>query len=169
VLPALDPSDIVSPDPMGEAVQHETFMRLALEEAAKALQRGEVPVGAVLARGEEVVGRGFNQPIQTVDPTGHAEIVALRTGARSLANYRLTGTRLYVTLEPCLMCVGAVLNARVSTLIYGAPEPKWGSVRSLLDIDSLATNHRVQVVAGVLEEECRRIVVDFFKIRRERG
>jgi tRNA(Arg) A34 adenosine deaminase TadA len=154
---------------MSDPVQHEAFMHLALEEAAKALQRGEVPVGAVLVRGEEVVGRGFNQPIQAADPTAHAEIVALRAGARTLDNYRLTGTRLYVTLEPCLMCVGALLNARVSTLIYGAPEPKWGGVRSLLDIDSLTTNHRVEVVAGVLEEECRRIVVDFFKVRREQG
>jgi len=154
---------------MSDPVQHEVFMRLALEEATKALQRAEVPVGAVLVRGEEVVGSGFNQPIQAVDPTAHAEIVALRAGARALGNYRLTGTRLYVTLEPCLMCVGALLNARVSTLIYGAPEPKWGSVRSLLDIDSLATNHHVEVVAGILEAECRRIVVDFFKIRREQG
>jgi tRNA(adenine34) deaminase len=169
VLLARNASGIVAPRPMTQPVQHEVFMRLALEEAAKALQRGEVPVGAVLVRGEEVVGRGFNQPIQAVDPTAHAEIVALRAGAHSLGNYRLTGTRLYVTLEPCLMCVGALLNARVSTVIYGAPEPKWGSVHSLLDIDTLATNHRVEVVTGVLEEECRRIVVDFFKIRREQG
>lgn len=144
-------------------------MRLALGEAAKALHLGEVPVGAVLVRGEEVVGSGFNQPIHAVDPTSHAEIVALRAGARSLGNYRLTGTRLYVTLEPCMMCVGALLNARVSTLVYGAPEPKWGSVRSLLDVSTLAVNHRFDVVAGILEEECRQIVVDFFKIRRERG
>jgi tRNA(adenine34) deaminase len=169
VLLARNTSGIVSPRPMSDPVQHEVFMRLALEEATKALQRAEVPVGAVLVRGEEVVGSGFNQPIQAVDPTAHAEIVALRAGARALGNYRLTGTRLYVTLEPCLMCVGALLNARVSTLIYGAPEPKWGSVRSLLDIGTLATNHHVEVVAGILEAECRRIVVDFFKIRREQG
>jgi tRNA(adenine34) deaminase len=169
VLPALDPSDIVSPEPMEGTVQHETFMRLALEEATKALQQGEVPVGAVLVRGEEVVARGFNQPIRAVDPTGHAEIVALRAAATTLANYRLTGTTLYVTLEPCLMCVGALVNARVSSLVYGAAEPKWGSVRSLVDVNTLSVNHRFEVVAGVLEEACRRIVVDFFKIRRERG
>lgn len=144
-------------------------MRLALEEAAKALQAGEVPVGAVLVRGDEVVARGFNQPIQAVDPTAHAELVALRAAARALGNYRLTGTTLYATLEPCLMCVGALVNARVSSLVYGAAEPKWGSVRSLLDVGTLAVNHRFDVVAGVLEEECRQIVVDFFKIRRERG
>ena len=144
-------------------------MRLALEEARKALHLGEVPVGAVLVRGEDVVGAGFNQPIHTVDPTGHAEIVALRAGAQSLGNYRLTGTSLYVTLEPCLMCVGALVNARVSSLIYGAAEPKWGSVRSLIDVDTLGLNHRFQVVTGILEEECRQIVVDFFKFRRERG
>ncbi len=169
MLPAPDPSDIVSPEPMGEAVQHERFMRLALEEATKALQQEEVPVGAVLVRGEEVLASAFNQPIRTADPTAHAEILALRAAATAQANYRLTGTTLYVTLEPCLMCVGALVNARVSSLVYGAAEPKWGSVRSLLDVNTLAVNHRFDVVAGVLEEECRRIVVDFFKIRRERG
>jgi tRNA(Arg) A34 adenosine deaminase TadA len=169
VLPAPDPSDIVSPELMREPAQHETFMRLALEEATKALQQGEVPVGAVLVRGEEVLASAFNQPIRTVDPTGHAEMIALRAAAKALGNYRLTGTTLYVTLEPCLMCVGALVNARVSSLVYGAAEPKWGSVRSLLDVSSLAVNHRFDVVAGVLEEECRRLVVDFFKVRRERG
>jgi tRNA(adenine34) deaminase len=154
---------------MEEQRQHETFMRLALAEAANALQQGEVPVGAVLVRGEEVLASAFNQPIRTADPTGHAEMIALRAAAKALGNYRLTGTTLYVTLEPCLMCVGALVNARVSSLVYGAAEPKWGSVRSLLDVSSLALNHRFDVVAGVLEEECRRIVVDFFKIRRERG
>lgn len=144
-------------------------MRLALEEAAKALQLGEVPVGAVLVRGQEVVATAFNQPIQAVDPTAHAEMVALRAAAKALGNYRLTGTTLYVTLEPCLMCVGALVNARIPSLVYGAAEPKWGGVRSLLDVNTLALNHRFDVVAGVLEEECRRIVVDFFKIRRERG
>ena len=144
-------------------------MRLALGEARKALHLGEVPVGAVLARGQDVVATGFNQPIHTVDPTGHAEIVALRAGAQVLGNYRLTGTTLYVTLEPCLMCVGALVNARVSSLVYGAAEPKWGSIRSLLDVGTLAVNHRFEIVAGVLEEECRQIVVDFFKFRRERG
>lgn len=144
-------------------------MRLALGEARKALHLGEVPVGAVLARGEEVVATGFNQPIHTLDPTGHAEIVALRAASQALGNYRLTGTTLYVTLEPCLMCVGALINARVSSLVYGAPEPKWGSIRSLLDVSTLAVNHRFDIVAGILEEDCRQVVVDFFKFRREQG
>ena len=148
---------------------HESFMRLALAEATRAREAGEVPVGAVLVRGSEVIASGFNHPIGTNDPTAHAEIGALRGGARALDNYRLVGTCLYVTLEPCLMCVGALVSARVSTLVYGAPEPKWGAVRSVLDLGSLATNHRLEVVSGVLEEECRRIVVAFFKERRERG
>ena len=148
---------------------HDTFMSLALDEARRALHLGEVPVGAVLVRGEDVIATGFNQPIHALDPTGHAEIVALRRAAQREENYRLPGTTLYVTLEPCLMCVGALVNARVSSLVYGAAEPKTGSVRSLLDVTTLAVNHRFDIVSGVLEEECRQIVVDFFKFRREQG
>lgn len=145
---------------------HAGYMRLALEEARRAQAAGEVPVGAVLVADGVVVGRGFNQPIGRVDPTAHAEIVALRAASGALANYRLVGVTAYVTLEPCLMCVGALLNARVATVVYGAPEPKWGAVRSLLDVDSLKLTHRFEVVSGVLEEECRALLVDFFRSRR---
>lgn len=142
-------------------------MRLALHEAQGALHVSEVPIGAIVVRDNEVVASGFNQPIHTVDPVAHAEIVALRRAARVLGNYRLTGTTLYVTVEPCLMCVGALLAARVSRLVYGADEPKFGAVRSILDVQALSLNHRFEVVSGVLEAECRKLLVDFFKFRRE--
>ena len=144
-------------------------MRLALVEARTALHLGEVPVGAVLVRRGEVVASGFNQPIHTQDPTAHAEIVALRGAARTLRNYRLSGTTLYVTLEPCLMCVGALVSARVSTVVYGAPEPKWGALHSILDATTLRTNHRFEIVGGILEDECRALVVEFFRFRRAPG
>lgn len=146
---------------------HEAFMRQALEQARMALHIGEVPIGAVVVAGTEVVARGFNQPIHNLDPTCHAEIVALRQAAKVLGNYRLGGTTLYVTTEPCLMCVGAVVCARVSAVVYGVAEPKWGAIHSLLNVESLAVNHRFDVVAGVLEAECRKLLVDFFKYRRE--
>lgn len=142
-------------------------MRLALAEARAALHVGEVPIGAVIARDHELLASGFNQPVHTVDPVAHAEIVALRRAARILGNYRLTGTTLYVTVEPCLMCVGALVSARVSTLVYGADEPKFGAVRSILDVDTLSLTHRFEVISGVLEAECRKVLVDFFKFRRE--
>jgi tRNA(adenine34) deaminase len=145
---------------------HEDYMRQALAEARRAQEAGEVPVGAVLVAEGAVVGCGFNQPIGSRDPTAHAEIVALRAAAAALANYRLVGVTAYVTLEPCLMCVGALLNARVATVVYGAPEPKWGAVRSLVRLDELALTHRFEVVAGVLEDESRRLLVDFFRSRR---
>ena len=145
---------------------HEAYVRLALEEARRAQETGEVPFGAVLVADGRVVGRGFNRPIGSVDPTAHAEILALRQAAAALANYRLVGVTAYVTLEPCLMCVGALLNARVATLVYGAPEPKWGAVSSLLRLDSLALTHRFDVVSGVLESDCRSLLVAFFRSRR---
>lgn len=145
---------------------HEEYMRQALDEARRAQEAGEVPVGALLVADGAVVGRGFNQPIARRDPTAHAEIVALRAAATALANYRLVGVTAYVTLEPCLMCVGALLNARVATVVYGASEPKWGAVRSLLDLGSLKLTHRFEVVSGVLESECRSLLVDFFRSRR---
>lgn len=148
---------------------HESFMRLALQEARTALQRGEVPVGAVVVWGGKVVASGFNQPIQQVDPTAHAEIVALRGAARALENYRLTGSILYVTVEPCLMCVGALVHARVETVVFGAAEPKGGAIRSVLRVEDLVLNHRFDVVEGVLEADCRQLIQDFFKARRETG
>lgn len=144
-------------------------MRQAIEQARAALEIGEVPIGAVLVLEDRVVGQGFNQPIHHVDPTAHAEIVALRQAAAALGNYRLGGTTLYVTVEPCLMCVGALVNARVSTVVYGTPEPKFGALVSLLRIEDLRVNHRFQVVGPVLEAECRRLMVDFFQYRREDG
>ena len=144
------------------------FMREALAEAAKAEAAGEVPVGAVVVADGVIVGRGFNQPISTSDPTAHAEVVALRAAARTLGNYRLTGARLYVTVEPCVMCVGALVHARVGTLIYGAPEPKAGAVSSAISVlNHPALNHRVDVIPAVLETECRSVMQRFFQSRRQ--
>lgn len=143
------------------------MMRLALEEARHALHLGEVPIGAVLAHDQEVVASGFNQPIASVDPTGHAEIVAMRKAAREMGNYRLGALTLYVTVEPCMMCVGAILQARIGSLVYGAPEPKFGAVESLFDLTELSVPHRFSITSGVLEQDCKKILQDFFKFRRE--
>ena len=146
---------------------HDAFMRLALEQASRAAAAGEVPVGAVVVRDGRVIGAGFNQPILSGDPSAHAEIVALREAARTEANYRLPGTTIYVTVEPCLMCVGALVHARVVTLVYGAAEPKSGAIASAFSAHELpGLNHRVAVVSGVLEEECRAIIQAFFRDRR---
>jgi tRNA(adenine34) deaminase len=145
---------------------HERFMGLALEQARRGLAAGEVPIGAVVVAGGAVAGAGFNRPVGAVDPTAHAEIVALRAAASALRNYRLPDTTLYVTLEPCLMCVGALISARVGTVVYGAAEPKWGAIESIVKVGTLAANHRFAVVAGVREAECRGIVVGFFRARR---
>ena len=144
-------------------------MREALEGARSAMRLGEVPIGAVVVQDGLVVARGFNQPIQQQDPTAHAEVMALRDAARALGNYRLPGCTVYVTLEPCLMCAGALLNARVGTVVYGAAEPKFGALHSILRLEDVPSNHRFDVVSGVLEAECRQLVVDFFKFRREGG
>ena len=145
----------------------EEAMRLALAEAARARDAGEVPVGAIVTFDGRVVGAGFNQPISSVDPTAHAEVVALRAAARTLSNYRLTGTHLYVTVEPCLMCVGAMIHARVARVIFGAPEPKAGALMSSSRAhETPGLNHRLQVTSGVLEEECRRMMQSFFATRR---
>ena len=144
-------------------------MRQAIECARTAMHIGEVPIGAVVVYEGQIVAQGFNQPIHRVDPTAHAEIVALREAARTLGNYRLPGCTVYVTLEPCLMCVGALLNARVASVVYGAAEPKFGALHSILSIGDVPANHRFDVVPGVLEAECRQMVVDFFKYRREEG
>ena len=126
-----------------------------------------MPVGAVAVLDGRVVGRGFNQPIGASDPTAHAEIVALRQAARALGNYRLVGTTLYVTIEPCLMCVGAMVHARVGTLVFGATGPKAGAVVSSCRAHELPSlNHRIDVVGGVLEEDCRAVIQEFFKTRR---
>jgi len=148
-------------------VEDEALMDAALEEARRARDAGEVPIGAVVAVGGEIVGRGFNQPIGAGDPTAHAEIVAIREAARRVGNYRLTGATLCVTIEPCLMCVGALIHARIGTLMYGAAEPKSGAVVSIVHGgELLGINHRFDVVSGVREDQCRDLVQAFFKERR---
>ena len=145
-------------------------MRAALALAADAVKAGEVPVGAVVVRDGAVLGRGVNRPIRATDPTAHAEIEALRAAARHVGNYRLVGADLYVTVEPCLMCAGALAHARIRRLVYGAREPKFGAVASGAQVlASACLNHRVQVRGGVLAAECSRLLVDFFAARRGRA
>ncbi len=142
-------------------------MSLALDEARRGLEAGEVPIGAVVVIEGRLVASAFNQPIGRRDPTAHAEILAMRAAGSALGNYRLTGATLYVTLEPCLMCAGALVHARVGALVFGASEPRTGAVVS--NVEALALphhNHEVTVVAGVLEDECRAIIQQFFRERR---
>jgi tRNA(adenine34) deaminase len=145
------------------------MMRLALAEACKAAAVGEVPVGAVLVSATgDILARGHNQPATRNDPTAHAEVLVLRQAAKKVGNYRLPGTTLYVTLEPCIMCMGALLHARVARLVYGAPDPKGGAAESLFRIAADARlNHRIETVSGVRLAECRRILQDFFRARRK--
>jgi tRNA(adenine34) deaminase len=145
----------------------ERFMRAALEQALEAGRRGEVPVGAVVVLDDEIVGAGFNQPIGGQDPTAHAEIVAMREAAKRLGNYRLTGATLYVTIEPCQMCVGAMVHARVERVVYGTREPKAGAIESAMRAhEHPALNHRLTATSGVLEEECRQMIQGFFREKR---
>jgi tRNA(adenine34) deaminase len=146
------------------------LMGAALDEAVRARDRGEVPIGAVVSIDGEIVGRGYNQPIGSRDPTAHAEIVAMREAARMIGNYRLTGAILCVTIEPCLMCVGALVHARVGTLVYGAAEPRTGAVESTVRGGELpGHNHRFEIVTGVREDECRAILQEFFRQRRDQS
>lgn len=146
---------------------HDEGMRLALAEAARARAIGEVPVGAVVVMDDVVIGAGFNQPIASHDPTAHAEVVALRAAAKAVGNYRLPGATLYVTVEPCLMCVGALVHARVAIVVYGAPEPKSGAIVSMARAHELpGLNHRIEVLGGVLEDDCRAVMQAFFRTRR---
>jgi tRNA(adenine34) deaminase len=148
-------------------MDHDTLMVEALAEARRAEAAGEVPVGAIVMLNGEIVGRGFNRPIGASDPTAHAEIEAIRAAARQLGNYRLTGATLCVTIEPCVMCIGALVHARIGTLVYGAAEPKSGAVVSTLRGAELpGQNHRVEIVGGVREEECRALLQTFFRERR---
>ena len=143
-------------------------MGAALELAREARERGEVPVGAVLVMDGEIVGRGFNQPVSRNDPTAHAEIVALRQAGRETGNYRLPGSTMYVTIEPCQMCVGAMVHARVGRVVYGTPEPKAGAIESAMRAhEHPALNHRLEVTGRVLEDECRDVIQTFFKERRQ--
>ena len=142
-------------------------MRAALDEARRGLAAGEVPIGAVAVISGEIVARAFNQPIAAVDPTAHAEVLVLREAAKRVGNYRLTGATIYVTVEPCLMCVGALVHARVGEVVYGATEPKAGAlVSSIRGLETPGLNHRFAVTGGVLETECRDLIQQFFRDRR---
>lgn len=143
------------------------FIRRALELARRGAEEGEVPVGAVLVKDGRIIGEGYNRPVCSHDPTGHAEVIALRAGAAALGNYRLVDTTLYVTLEPCIMCAGAIVHARVGRLVYGAADPKGGAAGSVFDVlASGKVNHRVEVEGGVLAEECGAVLQEFFRARR---
>ncbi|MFU2489596.1 tRNA adenosine(34) deaminase TadA [Thauera sp. WH-1] len=147
----------------------EDYIRLALEQARYAGALDEVPVGAIVVLNGEIVGKGFNQPIGRHDPTAHAEIVALRDAAARLGNYRLPGCELFVTLEPCMMCSGAIMHARISRVVFGASDPKTGVAGSVLDVYAeQRLNHHATVVGGVLAAECGAMLSSFFAARRQR-
>lgn len=148
-------------------MSHVDWMRLALDEAGRAAAAGEVPVGAVVVRDGVLLGKGFNCPVSSADPTAHAEIVALRAAAERSGNYRLPGASIYVTVEPCTMCAGALVHARIAKLVYGALEPRSGAVVSTASVlDNPGLNHRVEVVSGVLAQECAEVLRAFFAARR---
>ena len=148
----------------------EPFMNLALAEAKKAEASGEVPVGAVIVVEGAVIARAFNQPIGLSDPTAHAEIGAIREACRGVGNYRLSGATMYCTVEPCMMCAGAMIHARLSRLVFGTPDPKAGSAGSIYNVlTDPRLNHRVEVVSGIREEECAALLRDFFARRRGDG
>ena len=166
----LNPIDSASPrmgNDNADTGEFDLWMGWALDQAKAAAAAGEVPIGSVLLEGGAVIGSGFNQPISSNDPTAHAEVIALREAAVRTSNYRLPGTTLVVTIEPCLMCAGAMVNARVSRVIFGAQEPKWGAFGSCLDVGKLSLNHGIEVVAGVRAKECGDLLKDFFRTRRE--
>ena len=152
---------------MTQAELDQQYMRMAIEQAQLAAQSGEVPVGAVLVRNGEVVAKAFNKPIANHDPSAHAEMLAMRQAALAEENYRIPGSTLYVTLEPCAMCSGAMLHARIERVVYGAPDPKTGAAGSVLDLfASKQINHQTSVEGGIMGEECGQILRDFFKGRR---
>lgn len=152
---------------MSQAELDHQFMQQAIEQAKLATLAGEVPVGAVVVRDGKVISSAFNKPISTHDPSAHAEMLALRAAAQSEENYRLPGTTLYVTLEPCVMCSGAMLHARVDRVVYGAADPKTGAAGSVLDVfSSKQINHQTSVEGGVMGEECGQLLRNFFKERR---
>ena len=143
------------------------YMDLALAEARKAEQAQEVPVGAIIVLNEAILGSGFNQPISTNDPTAHAEIVALRKAAETVRNYRLPGATMYCTVEPCMMCAGAIIHARIARLVFGTPDPKAGAAGSIYNVlTDPRLNHRVNVVSGIQENQCAALLREFFAGRR---
>jgi len=151
-----------------EMLSHVHFMQLAIEQAHRAERLDEVPVGAALvSEAGEVLASACNLPVASKDPTAHAEILTLRLGAQKLQNYRLLNTTLYVTIEPCLMCMGALLHARVARVVYGATDPKWGAAGSLYNLgQDPRLNHKLEIVSGVCEDECRQPIQAFFHLRR---
>ncbi len=152
---------------MSQAELDHQYMRIAIEQAQLAAQSGEVPVGAVLVRDGQVISKAFNRPITNHDPSAHAEMLALREAALMEGNYRIPGSTLYVTLEPCVMCSGAMLHARIDRVVYGAPDPKTGAAGSVLDVfASKQINHQTSVEGGIMSEECGQLLRDFFKGRR---
>lgn len=160
-------SDPSGPSPSSPGPSDDDFVREALVEARRDLEHGEVPIGAVVVIDGAILGRAHNAPIALADPTAHAEVLALREAARKVGNYRLTGATLYVTVEPCAMCCGAALQARVARLVYGAADPKAGAVESLYRLlDDARWNHRVVVRGGVLSDECGAVLRQFFESRR---
>jgi len=154
-------------DPVNEMSSAELFMEEALREAQRAAALGEVPVGAVVVREGKIVGRGWNRPITDSDPTAHAEILALREAGRTIGNYRLSDCDLYVTMEPCSMCAGAIIHARIRRLIYAADDPKAGAVKLVLENEQM--NHRVDVTKGVLAGRSMELVQSFFRERRKKS
>jgi len=155
---------------VSEAEIHEGFMREALVEARRAEAAGDVPIGAVIVRERRIIARAGNRRAADNDPVAHAELVALRAAAATLADWRLTGCTLYVTLEPCVMCAGAIVLARVDTVVYGAADPKAGAVETLYHLlDDPRLNHRPTVIAGVLADECGQMLTDFFRRQRAMG
>ena len=162
------PSSRPDPDSL-EATRDRHFMRIAIDQAHNAWALGEVPVGAVVVRDGKVLATGFNQPVGTSDPTAHAEIRALRAAAELVGNYRLTDCELYVTLEPCAMCSGAIMHARIARVVYGARDPKTGVAGSVLDLFAeTRLNHHAAIEGGVLADECGRMLSSFFAARRSK-
>jgi len=146
---------------------HLNWMNIALEEAEKSIKKDEVPVGAVIVLGGEIIGRGHNQPILENDPSSHAEIEAIRDAAKNIENYRLNGANIYVTLEPCTMCYGAIVHSRISNIFFGAPDPKSGVCGSCEDLSQrYYLNHRPLIMGQIMEQECSKILKDFFKAKR---
>lgn len=155
-------------DQSHDGIQDAVWMRLALDQAQNAWALGEVPVGAVVVKDGQVIATGFNQPIGTHDPTAHAEIMALRAAASILGNYRLPGCELYVTLEPCAMCSGAMIHARLSRVVFGASDPKTGACGSIVNLfEQNQLNHHTQLTGGVMAQECGTLLKDFFAERRK--
>jgi tRNA(adenine34) deaminase len=142
------------------------FMKQALREARKALKINEVPVGALIVSDKKIVSQGYNQNVSLNDPTAHAEILAIRKACQIKENYRLNGCEIYVTLEPCPMCVGAVVLSRIKRLVYGAPDPKGGGVHSIMEFPFEKTNHKIEIRSGIMAKECGKILKDFFKSKR---